>query len=276
MPPEKETFELYGGKVRLEYTDKSHRYRASVEGGKLEHCPSVTTILNVLAKPALVEWAVKCACNYVDNNLKELVAGDSFSVSDVFKIIEKARTAHDVVREEAAEIGTNVHDWLAGYWHEVMFNGSSSQTYLPQEEKASKCVQAAFNWFNEHDLKPVSVEEPQYSLIHKFCGRPDWIGCIDGQLSVLDYKSTKQIYPELCLQETAYAKMHEEMTGNLPATRWGLRLDKESGQFEARCYKPDTFERDWKTFEACFLLYDTMKHLRRKPKEEKTDFLAEL
>ena len=69
------------------------------------------------------------------------------------------------------------------------------------------------------------------------------------------------------------------MTGELPATRYGLRLDKESGAFEARCYLPETFELDWNTFQACFTIYDRLKHLRRKPKadkEESEDWLAQV
>ena len=67
---------------------------------------------------------------------------------------------------------------------------------------------------------------------------------------------------------TGYAEMHNEEFGQLPATRWGLRLDKETGEFETRKYGPETFELDKQTFLACFLIYDRLKHLRRKPKPQ--------
>ena len=71
--------------------------------------------------------------------------------------------------------------------------------------------------------------------------------------------------------------MHAEEFGELPATRWGLRLDKDTGEFEARKYKPETFDSDKESFLACFLLYDKLKHLRRKEKpEQKQDFLEGL
>lgn len=278
--PDKQEFSLYNGEVVLSFAEKSHRYKVSDSGEKAQHCPSVTTILNVLAKPALVEWGIKCACNYVEENLKLLVAGNSFSVQDVFKIVEQARTAHDRVREEAAEIGTNVHDILASWWRsqQNISDGlyMKSVVFDAGNETVAKCVHAALDWFSQHDLKPVKVEESQYSRIHKFCGRPDFIGRIDGQLSVLDYKSTKALYPEVCLQETGYAMMHAEEFGELPATRWALRLDKESGEFEARKYGPETFEIDSETFLAVFKIYDRLKHLRRKPKTDKSDFLEGL
>jgi hypothetical protein len=270
----KEEFSLYDSAVRLRFNPSSHRYDVSDDGGKFVHTPSVTTILNVLNKPALVEWAVKCAANYVEENLKLLLTGNSFSIEQVFKVVEQARTAHDRVREEAAEIGTNVHDFLAAYWKGYV---SGVCPPMPEHEKEKNCINAALDWFQEHNLKPVKVEEAQYSRLHKICGRPDWIGYVDGTFSVLDYKSTKFLYPEVCLQETAYAMMHAEEFGELPATRYGLRLDKETGEFEARKYKPETYELDKETFLSVFRIYDRMKHLRRKEKPEpKPDFLEGL
>lgn len=269
MPSQKEIFELYSGSVKLEYTDSTHRYRASINGEKFQHTPSVTTILNVLNKPALVEWGVRCACNDIEDNMRALFAGGSFTEQQILNIITRGRTAHDRVREEAAEIGTNVHDWLAGYW-----KSDRAVSTMPEEERTRKCINAALDWFAEHDLKPVAVEEPLYSKELNICGRPDWIGYVDGELSVLDYKSTKQIYPELALQCTAYGQIFYEMGVDKPETRWGLRLDKETGEFEARRYPPETFDLDWDSFKCCFTIYDRMKHLRRKPKKE--DVLAEL
>lgn len=259
-----EEFSLYGGDVRLLYKDSSHRYRVSVAGSKPVQVPSVTTILNVLAKPALVEWGVRCACDYVYENLQMLFAGNSFSVEQIFKVVEQARTAHDRTRQEAADIGTGVHDYLAQYWK------NATKLAPLTEARSARCIQAAMDWFSEHEVRPLRVEEAQYSRLLAICGRPDFIGHIDGQLSVLDYKSTKFIYPEVCLQMTAYAMMHQEEFGQLPATRWALRLDKETGEFEDRKFKPETFDLDQETFRACFLIYDRLKHLRRK---EKKDFL---
>lgn len=279
MPADKEIFEL-SGNIKLEFSPASHRYRVSVDGQKFGHVPSVTTILNVLAKHSLIPWAVRCCCDYVENNFRALIEKDSFTADDVLKIIQKARTAHDVVREEAAEIGTNVHDFLAAWWKSEVDHGPTPT--LPEDEKVQNCVNAAFAWFKDHELKPVGIEEALYSRQHKFCGRADWIGYIDGQLSVLDFKSTKAIYPELALQCTAYGQAQFEMTGEKPETRWGLRLDKHDGSFEARKYPPDTFDADFDSFRCCLTIYERFKHLRRKEKPEpspdvdKQDFLAEL
>jgi PD-(D/E)XK nuclease superfamily protein len=269
-----ESFDLYNGRVKLLYRDSSHRYRVSVDGGKPEHCPSVTTILNVLNKPALVEWGVKCACNDIEENLRALFAGNSFTEQQILGIVTRGRTAHDRVREDAAEVGTNVHDWIAAMWRSIITGEPTPPR--PTEERERNCVEAAIKWFGEHHLKPLKVEEAQYSMDLGICGRPDWIGWVDDEFAVLDYKSTAKIYPELCLQETFYAVMHNEEFEQLPSVRWGLRLDKRDGSFEARRYKPEMFEDDLDTCKAVLNIYNKLKWLRRKPKEDKKeDFLAE-
>ena len=272
--PDKQEFSLYNGEVVLTFAEKSHRYKVSDSGSKPVHCPSVTTILNVLAKPALVEWGVKCACNYVEENLKLLISGDSFSVQDVFKIVEQARTAHDRTRREAADIGTEAHDWLRDYWRAIIRKADIPQ--MPEPGPINNCVTAVRDWISQHKVVPLAVESPHYSRQYKICGRSDFVGLVDNELSVLDYKSTKYIYPEIALQMSAYAGMYYEEGVDRPETRWGIRMDKLTGEFEDRRYPPETFEADWDTFLAVFKIYDRLKHLRRKPKPEKQDFLEGL
>lgn len=274
--PDVEVFELYGKQVRLEYKDSSHRYKVSDNGSKPEQVPSVTTILNILNKPAILEWAVRVVCDDVESNLRALIAGNSFSVDQIFKVITEARSAHTRLKEEAAEIGVSTHDWLAGYWRAVMAgNQASYLVNMPEEGHVQNCINAALNWFAEHEIKPLYVECPQYSREYKISGRSDFIGIVDGRMAVIDYKSTKSLYPEIALQMAAYARFHlEEYKNATHFDRYGLRLNKETGDFEARKYMD--LESDWDTFLACFKLYDRLKHLRRVSKPDPDEWLQEL
>jgi hypothetical protein len=74
---------------------EDHVYTTPI--GKL---PSVTTILNVLNKPALVPWAVRVTCDYIENNL------DKGSPTEVLKMARKEATR---VSQEAMDIGSAVH-----------------------------------------------------------------------------------------------------------------------------------------------------------------------
>ena len=271
LDPDVDVFSLYDGQVRLEYKDSSHRYKVSDNEAKPEQVPSVTTILNVLNKPALVEWATRVVCDRVEQDIRALVAGSSFSVDQIFKVIAAARTAHHELREEAAEIGVNTHDWLSQYWKGYL---SGVCPPMPEDPKVQNCINAALDWFQTKNIKPLFVEQPQYSRIHKISGRSDLIAEVDGQLSVVDYKSTRSLYPECAIQMAAYAKFHEEQHQALPAVRWGLRLNKEDGTFEARRYPPETLDLDFSSFMACYTIYDRMKHLRRKEKPEADSWLG--
>lgn len=272
---DKEFFDIYNGRVRIEYTDKTHKYRASLDGGKFKHASNVTTILNVLNKPAIKPWAIRITCDYIEENIRALVERDTFSVQDVFTIIERARTWAETKREEAADIGTSAHDWIRDFWRATM--RGTEMPAKPEERQPRNCIENALDFFSQHKMGPVAIEEPLYSLETGVCGRPDWIGYVDDEFSIVDYKSTKKLWPECPVQMTPYAKMYEEMYGLLPKVRYGLRMDKEGGDFEYRRYKPEEFDLDWHTFGCIFTIYDRFKHLRRvvKPETEK-DYLLEI
>ena len=267
----KETFELYSGAVQVEFASVGHRYRISENGGKFIHAPSVTTVLNTLAKPALTPWSVKVVCDYMYDNLKLLMAGNSFSVEAVFKIIEQARVAHENVRQEAADIGTAAHDWLESYWLSVV--RKTDNPPLPEDGPVRNCVDAALSWIKEHDMKPILFERPFYSRLHGFTGKEDFAGLVDGELSIIDYKSGRAIYPETALQTAAYAKMYEEEFGTPVARRWALRLGKHDGKVEPKPYPAETLEADYETYLCVLKIYDRLKSLRRVPKK---DFLEGL
>jgi hypothetical protein len=70
--------------------------------------------------------------------------------------------------------------------------------------------------------------------------------------------------------------MYEEEFGTKVARRWALKLGKFDGKVEPKPYPPNSLEIDYETFLAVFKIYDRLKHLRRKPKPEKQDFLEGL
>ena len=270
----KEFFDLYNGLVRVELATLSHRYRVSEDAGKYLSCPSVTTVLNCLAKPAITPWSVKTVCDYMEDNLRLLLSGNSFSVEAVFRVIAEARTAHERERQKAADIGTEAHDWLEAYWLSIVRKTDTPP--MPADGPVRNCVDAALDWIKDHDMKPILFERPFYSRLHKFTGKEDFVGMVDGELSIIDYKSSNGIYPETALQTAAYAKMYEEEFGVPVARRWALKLGKHDGKVEPKPYPPETLELDWQAFLHVLFIYTRFKHLRRVPKKEKEDYLAEI
>jgi hypothetical protein len=268
--PDLEIFRLYDGQVELRFKKSSHRTVIDDNGQRVKP-PSVTTVLGILNKPAIIPWAVNKTADFIHDGFKDLTAGNSFSIDAVFKLIEQSRRASEAAREEAAEIGTDAHDFLAAYLR-GMSSGVCPQ--MPEDGPVRNCINAALDWITQHDVRPTIIEYPLYSRKFQITGRPDFIGLIDGEFSVLDFKSTKCLWPEVPLQMAPYAKMYDEEYGQLPTVRWGLRMDKISGEFEDKKYLPADLDVDFDTFMCCFKIYDRLKHLRRKPRAE--DIMEEL
>lgn len=263
--PDIELFELYGGEVKLRFKKSSHRTVID-DCGQIIRPSSVTTILGSLAKPALVAWGVRCCADFTKAGFESLVARDSFTVDEVFKLIEASREAHNTIKQEAAGIGILGHDWLQQYWTSVIHKTDKPE--MPPPGPVYNCVNALLDWVDVHHVVPIAVEQPLYSRIHKVTGRLDLVAIIDGERAVLDNKSTKQIWPEVALQEAAYAKLHDEEYGTETKVRWAVRMDKLTGEFEGKRYPPETLEEDWETFLAVNLIHERLKFLRRKPKED--------
>lgn len=89
---------------RKEYIDRNQAGGAAV--------PSVTTILKVLDKPALVQWAANCTCDYIREKLETKV---SVSKSDLEAMLNDARFNFRKVSETAMDVGTRVHDLIEKY-----------------------------------------------------------------------------------------------------------------------------------------------------------------
>src|SRR3990167_1580215 len=83
----------------FEFDEKKHLY--TLDGKPLT---GVTSVLNVIAKPALIQWSANMACDYIRDNYSVGCAMES--------LLQEARTAHRKKKEGAADIGTRVHKYL--------------------------------------------------------------------------------------------------------------------------------------------------------------------
>ena len=73
----------------------------------------VTTILGVLAKPALIQWAANEAVEYITEKALYFESTNDWKVSG--DILVEARTAHVRKRDKSADIGTVAHSWISDY-----------------------------------------------------------------------------------------------------------------------------------------------------------------
>ena len=267
-----EQFELYGGRVKLEFTEQTHKYVVWVDGKKTK-VPSVTQISGIIDKSfAIQSWAIKETIKVA----KSLVTpGQYFSESELNAIWELSRKASYTKKQEAADIGTVSHKWLELYFH-------GQEPDLPPEEHPSRsCVLAALSWLKDHKVQIMETERPIYSLKHGVSGRLDGIALIDGKKSVLDFKTGNSVYVEARFQSAAYQSFFTEETGQEIEQRAIIRLGKEDGKFYQRIYPKGSFEPDFNGFLSALGLYRRLREAEAEDRKlgvtsNKGDWVDEL
>src|SRR4051812_36646581 len=98
------------------FDEKEHAY--FLNGKPMLGC---TSVLGVIAKPALIQWAANEACKYAKDAFAALINASpegvpiAFSVPAVETILNDARTAHRRKKEDAADKGTDLHALVEVY-----------------------------------------------------------------------------------------------------------------------------------------------------------------
>lgn len=219
-------------------------------GGK--PVPGVTTILQCINKPALIQWAANLAG---DHFLKEIMVGRS----DLDKINEEAKTAHKTQKESSGHSGSNIHDYA-----ECWFKGKE----LPalKTEEAKRGADAFHGWLQSHKIQILASERRVFSKEFYYAGTCDLVAKIDGVLGVGDFKTGKRIYDETRFQLAAYQNALQEEKNIQFEARWAIRFDKKTAKFEVKSFYD--FELDFTGFHAALTLHKTLQIIN-KTKEKK-------
>jgi hypothetical protein len=209
---------LYKKTVAVRFFPDSHIYMVN---GKRK--TGVTTYLSILDKSRpLVIWATELAEDYLLDKLK----GGPVLISE--KEIYTACSLHAVKKEEAANIGTEIHDWAERYIRHKLKEKGATMPEMPERKEVQIGAMAFLDWEKEHKVKFVSTERVVYSKKHDFIGKMDIEAIVDGDLVLVDLKSSNGLYNSVCMQTAAYVKADEEESGRDYKGRWAIRLSKET------------------------------------------------
>lgn len=158
---------------------------------------SVTTILNVLNKPALKAWAAKMSAIYAVDHRYELA--DMYRDSKFDEAKKLIAAAHRVRTEDAAQTGDDAHSAIADY-----IDGRAAFYDVPHLDQF-KAWEAAFK------PKYLYSEATIYNTLHRYAGSFDIVASINDENWMIDVKTGNNVYPETSLQLAAYA--HGEFIG---------------------------------------------------------------
>ena len=220
----------------------------------------VTTILSVVAKPALIQWSANEAINYVEEYLRAGNTILSLGEPTVEKMLKEARTAHRRKKEDAGQKGVDIHS-LVENW---IKDGS-----LPEEPNEQ--LINFISWAQENKVKFLASEQQVYSRKYWYAGTYDFICEIDGKKYVGDLKTSSGIYGrEYFAQCAAYRLAYNEIENTKERSfiekllgKWPEGKDPFHGVVIVRCGKNGDFEvkysfdykTDKKIFLACLELY---------------------
>lgn len=213
-----------------------------------EPVPSVTTILDQKAKPALLNWAVN---ETVAGMRRLLKPGQALNEVQIEAMLKYAKNARYKTSDKAKNIGSLVHDWIEEYIKYCIANDNlrpividptnendipNNVLTLPFTEEARSSIDAFLNWVDSNDVEFLGTEEKIVSLTHKWAGTRDTRAIVNGRRSVCDWKTSKGIYGEYFIQTAAYAKGGEELGEEPYEDLWVLRVPKDGKEFEAKSH----------------------------------------
>src|SRR3990167_7466323 len=169
-------------RIELAKTLVGHFYSVWEKGKKREkflgHFPSVTTCLSAYpTSEQLVKW-----------------------------MSEKGFQESREIRDAAGGGGTQIHLAIEDLLHGVTLQELSYST----EEWVK--IKSFVDWHNEYQPEIIMLEFLIFSKKGKYAGRVDCIAKINGEIYLIDWKSSRSIHESAILQVSAYAFAVEENT----------------------------------------------------------------
>lgn len=243
---ETEIISLYNGEVNITFYPNSHQYK--IDGQKIM---SPSSIVGIVDKSwPLMYWATNLARDY-------LLACEDRTDEEIVR----ACRLHTEKKDEAADIGTQAHEWIETYTRD-------NKISLPEDDRVMNIINQFLEREKSHKIEYIHQELVVYSKAHNYVGTLDWIAVINWKRYLLDYKTSNAVrLLEYWMQTVAYKTAYEEETWETLDWIIILKLPKEPTdkdwnpiKFEA----VEIYDFDW--FMQWFLACKAIKELQNKYK----------
>jgi hypothetical protein len=164
-------------------------------------------------------------------------------------------------RAELADAGKLTHKMCE---HDMRGLSEPDVTGLDEKlvAKARGSFQGYLRWKESMKLDIVSGEMAMVSEAHRYGGRPDAVGSLFGEPVMIDYKSSKDLYPEVIIQVAAYDRLWTE-NKDMPCTRHMVLRWNPEGRFVLHDLSEADLEAGWRGFLAAKQLHEIKRELRK-------------
>lgn len=225
------------------------------------HYPGVTTILGLLSKDALIQWAANHACEYIEQAING--SGQHIDDRDILEIVRRARYEWRNTSRTARDIGSEVHHVIEDY---IRLGRDVVQEMRPEVENG---FLAFLDWEKSNGVKWLACEREVVSKRYGYAGTLDarlefHAGDLKGRKFIIDFKSSKAIYDEHRTQIAAYKMALLETIPEAEDDGIGvLRLDKGTGVPEL-CDCSEDYDHEAEAFRRLVAYYYAAKPRRLK------------
>ncbi|MCX4687309.1 hypothetical protein OG401_23905 [Kitasatospora purpeofusca] len=168
--------------------------RFYVDSESREKFPGVTSVIGQLPKEFLRYWEAKMVAECAVDNIGALVGLVMNDRSGAVDYLKGAARRYTKLR---ANIGSDAHDVF-----ERLARGEDVRHVHPDVAPYA----GHFREFLDR-VQPefIRMEDVAWSDTHKYAGSFDALCRIEGEVVMLDYKTSKATYPDVSLQLTAYS-----------------------------------------------------------------------
>ena len=200
-------------------TEKEHTIYKDANGNML---PGTTTVLSILAKPALYQWYFKMG-KAGENPFKK--------------------------KDNAADIGTIAHAFVM--CHLKGWELDTSNLVPANVSTAENCVLSYYEWEKGQELKPILIES---ELVNgEWGGTVDLYAELNGEPCLIDFKTSSGIYVDMSYQLAAYTQLLKD--NGYPVSRAIiLNIGKdENSDFQTKSWT--NLDRELEIFRNCLNIY---------------------
>ncbi len=221
-----ETYSLYDGEVLLDFNPDTHVYY--LDGKKV---PNITSIIGIVAKPALVAWKIKTVVNYIREHF--------FGVIDD-ELVAEAKNEPLRIVTQAGDVGTEVHRIIEEYINHCLEDGDPD-VFEPQYQIRDDDPDFAITqrrgwlffreWLEDNEVEWLMSEQKLYSREHNYCGTMDALCILNGMMTALDFKTSNRLYKSYLVQVAGYVGALQEQYDTVVEQIYILRIPKEDLDF---------------------------------------------
>jgi hypothetical protein len=160
---------------------------------------------------------------------------------------------------KAGDIGTD--------FHELAEKHITNEYYeLPDDPVVQECFNKFKDWWTEQEYDVTFTEKSFCCRKYKYGGTADLL--VNGD-TLVDFKTSKQVYDDHLVQLGAYKYMIEEQDGIQINKGILARFGKETDDFEIRNFTKSDLNKGWKYFKLLREAFDLDKEVSKLTRKAK-------